>query len=262
MGKRYYWIKLKEDFFSTKELKKMRRLAGGDTYTVIYLKMQLAAMRSGGVLRYTGLEDTVAAEIALDIDEEPQNVEMTLRFLAAHGLCEMRQNGDLYLPAVVENTGSEGASAQRVREHRERAKIQGYQDFAPLPPVTSALQCDAKTLHCNNSVTERKRKREEIEKDIEIDTEKDIFIADKPQRKKRFVPPTVEQVAEYVRARGSNVDPQYFVDFYASKGWMVGNHQMKDWKAACRNAERWESSKRQRVNIAEPKDYTYCEGSL
>ena len=63
--------------------------------------------------------------------------------------------------------------------------------------------------------------------------------ADKPPRT-RFVPPTVEQVAEYVKQRGSRVDPQGFIDFYAAKGWLVGKAPMKDWKAACRNAEHWE----------------------
>ena len=58
--------------------------------------------------------------------------------------------------------------------------------------------------------------------------------------KERFVPPTVEQVAEYVKQRRSSVDPQGFIDFYTSKGWMVGKTPMKDWKAACRNAEHWE----------------------
>ena len=64
--------------------------------------------------------------------------------------------------------------------------------------------------------------------------------ADKPPARPRFVPPTVEQVAAYVKERGSRVDPQGFVDFYSSKGWMVGKTPMKDWKAACRNAESWE----------------------
>ena len=61
----------------------------------------------------------------------------------------------------------------------------------------------------------------------------------------RFLPPTVEQVAEYVKLRGSKVDPQGFVDFYEAKGWMIGKTPMKDWKAACRNAESWERWKTQ-----------------
>lgn len=54
-----------------------------------------------------------------------------------------------------------------------------------------------------------------------------------------FVPPTVEDVRVYRDEKGyRNVDPERFVDFYSSKGWMVGKNKMKDWKAAVRNWER------------------------
>ena len=56
----------------------------------------------------------------------------------------------------------------------------------------------------------------------------------------RFSPPTLAEVQAYVSERHSPVDAQEFIDFYASKGWMVGKTPMKDWKAACRNAEKWE----------------------
>lgn len=55
----------------------------------------------------------------------------------------------------------------------------------------------------------------------------------------RFTPPTVEEVFLYCVERKNTVDPQRFVDFYTSKGWMVGKTKMKDWKAAVRN---WEKS--------------------
>lgn len=55
-----------------------------------------------------------------------------------------------------------------------------------------------------------------------------------------FTPPTLAEVQSYVAERHSPVDPQEFIDFYASKGWMVGKTPMKDWKAACRNAEKWD----------------------
>lgn len=61
-----------------------------------------------------------------------------------------------------------------------------------------------------------------------------------PKSRSRFVPPTLEEVAAYVRERGSMVDPQGFIAFYTAKGLMVGKSPMKDWKAACRNAEHWE----------------------
>ena len=61
--------------------------------------------------------------------------------------------------------------------------------------------------------------------------------------RKRFTPPTVEDVESYCRERGNGVDAQRFVDFYASKGWKVGSSGMKDWRAAVRNWERQDNTK-------------------
>ena len=58
-----------------------------------------------------------------------------------------------------------------------------------------------------------------------------------------FTPPTVEEVSAYCLERGNSVDPNSFVSFYESKGWMIGKNKMKDWKAAVRTWERHESNK-------------------
>lgn len=53
--------------------------------------------------------------------------------------------------------------------------------------------------------------------------------------KQRFIVPTLSEVVEYCRQKQINVDCNRFIDFYESKGWMVGKNKMKDWKAAIRN---------------------------
>lgn len=50
----------------------------------------------------------------------------------------------------------------------------------------------------------------------------------------RFLPPSVKEVSEYVKEKGYSVDANNFINFYESKGWMVGKNKMKDWKAAIR----------------------------
>lgn len=70
-----------------------------------------------------------------------------------------------------------------------------------------------------------------------------VAVTGKPTRSKRFVPPTVEEVREYCFERGNSVDPQRFVDYYSSNGWMVGKTKMKDWKAAVRT---WEQREKDR----------------
>lgn len=155
-GKRYYWLKLKDDFFTSKRIKKLRKLAGGDTYTIIYLKMQLLAMKKDGVIEYTGLENTFEDELALDLDEDPNNIRVTLNYLLSCDLCECSDNVTFFFPYSVENVGSENSSAARVRSFRDRQKaLQSNTD------VTQAL-------HCNDDVTQVKRLcNGEIEKEID-----------------------------------------------------------------------------------------------
>ena len=61
-------------------------------------------------------------------------------------------------------------------------------------------------------------------------------IATQPKATK-FIPPTDEEVSQYVAEKGYHFDPAQFVPFYQSKGWMIGKNPMKDWKAACRTWE-------------------------
>ena len=105
----------------------------------------------------------------------------------------------------------------------------------------------------------------ESDTDTDTDTETDINInicADKPRTRARFTPPSVEEVAAYCKERENKVDPQQFVDFYASKGWKVGNSPMKDWKAAIRST--WERQERQQSRAAPAKQNANkgCYGSI
>lgn len=86
MAKRYYWLKLPDGFFRQKAIKKLRKIAGGDTYTIIYLKMLLVAMKQDGRLYFEGVEATFYDELALDLDEEVENVRVTVMFLIQQDL--------------------------------------------------------------------------------------------------------------------------------------------------------------------------------
>ena len=133
MAQRYYWLRLQKDFFASRRIKKMRRLEGGDTNVVIYLKMQLLAMQHDGVIEYAGLEDSIAEEIALDIDEDVDAVQRVLGYLMQYGLAEDDSNGDggILLPFVVDNIGSETGDARRKRSERRQTAEQPEQASAP-----------------------------------------------------------------------------------------------------------------------------------
>lgn len=150
-NKRYYWIQLTQDFFKSKEMKLLRKIAGGDTHTIIYLKMMLISLEDGGCIYYDGLADNLAEEIALMIDENVEDIKITLLFLESKGLLTRKNDRDYFLEQVPEMVGSETASARRVRKFRENQLA----------------------LQCNNDVTKRNGDID-IEKDIDTEIEKDV----------------------------------------------------------------------------------------
>ena len=85
-----------------------------------------------------------------------------------------------------------------------------------------------------------------IEEKKEVNNKKE----DTNVSKKKFIPPSLDDVRTYCLERSNNVDAQAFVDFYESKGWMVGKNHMKDWKAAVRTWERSATFKKQQTSKA------------
>jgi len=74
------------------------------------------------------------------------------------------------------------------------------------------------------------------------------------EKKGRFTPPSIFELQEYISEKTLNADPEAFIDFYESKGWMIGKNKMKSWKAAART---W--SKRQTENPQRPREKTFDE---
>ncbi|HEV1356883.1 TPA: phage replisome organizer N-terminal domain-containing protein [Streptococcus pneumoniae] len=152
-NKRYFWIQLAQDFFKSKEMKLLRKIAGGDTHTIIYLKMMLISLEDGGHIYYDGLADNLAEEIALVIDENVEDIKITLIFLESKGLLTRNSDRDYFLEQVPEMVGSETASTRRSRKHRELQK----------------LHCNTIATTCNGDI--------DIDKEIEKDKNNKVMIS-------------------------------------------------------------------------------------
>ena len=167
MAKRYYWLKLSDDFFKSKPVKKLRRIAGGDTYTVIYLKMLLVALKQDGKIYYDGVEDTFADELALDLDEDAENVKVTIAFLKAQNLLiDGDAENEYILPECAAMTGTESDSAERMRRMRERKALQC--NDIPSQCYAQVSQCDDDVTDSYENVTLEKENRY---KSIDTDSE-------------------------------------------------------------------------------------------
>lgn len=159
MSKKYYWLKLKTNWFSDKRIKKLRSIAGGDTYVVIYLKMMLLSLKDEGKLYFDGVEENFASELALELDEDAENVKVTLSFLQKNGLMELREADEYLLNEVPASIGGESPSAERMRKHRAQRKDQ-------LP--------DKEASHCDSHVT-----NSDTEIELDIEKEKEIITVSK-----------------------------------------------------------------------------------
>lgn len=166
MAKKYYWIRLKTDFFKSLAMKKLRRIAGGDTYTIIYLKLQLLSADSEGVLYYEGIENTFAEEIASLLDEDEDNVKVTLQFLESVGLLECKAEDEYLLTEVPFLIGSESDSAERVRRCREKKKA-----LIEAQEETKALQCNEAVTACNTEKRREEREKEKSKRESRVDYE-------------------------------------------------------------------------------------------
>lgn len=153
--KRYYWLKLHKDFFDQKQIKALRRYAGGDRLIIIFLKMQLKSINMDCRLYYDGIFDDFADELALDIDESVENVRLVINYMLTVGwIEECAEDGKTFYHIIHIDVGSESSSAQRVRRFREKNRIQQQK----------ALQCNTLVTSSNTEI--------ETDTDTDTDTEK------------------------------------------------------------------------------------------
>lgn len=152
LKQRFFYLKLPKNWFKNARIKKLRKIAGGDTYTVIYLKMLLMAMNHDSTIIYEGIEKTVEEELALKLDEDVDNVRVTIQFLKANELWEEKTNGDVHLIECDSMTGSE--TYINILKKRQKANL-GYKNS-------------------NQIITEVKPNYNEIEIDIDLEIDKEI----------------------------------------------------------------------------------------
>ena len=129
--------------------------------------MQLLSLKDGGVLKYEGTEDNLAEQLALEIDEDVDNIQVTLQFLIANKLIETIDNENYLLTKAQECIGKEGSSAERMRRLRERKK-------------QSSL-CDSNVQNCYIEQEQEIEKdiKQEIEQQQDIDTILEKYYSDK-----------------------------------------------------------------------------------
>ena len=149
---RYYWLRLKEDFFEDDRVRIIESSPDGEKILLFYLKLMLKSIKGEGeVLKGTGIACTPQTLGAIT-GTAPEVVQQALELLQSLGMIEL-QGEKLFIPQTMQLLGSEGKSTERVRRSRSRSKKNSSSEQG----VTSALQCNTDVTHdllqCNTDVT-------------------------------------------------------------------------------------------------------------
>lgn len=239
-NKKYFYLKLKDNFFSSEEMLILESLPDGLIYQNIYLRMCLLSLKNEGALTFKNMLPYDLRMLATVLRIDVAKLKMAVEMFENLGLVTKTDNEVLFMSDIQTLIGKSSTEAERIANYRKRI-------------------ADSQKLECTKSVQMLQNRTPELE--IELELEKELDIGEKPQPKKQtktFQKPTVEEIAEYCKERGNNVDPQRFFDYYQSKGWTVGKSKMKDWKASVRTWER-NNFKTQKPTLQYKDNYTSDE---
>ena len=167
--KRYYWLKLKEDFFDEDTMGWLEEQDNGKEYCLFYLKLCLKSLKSDGVLVRKVGDMLIPYDIAKIAEITKTQVDIAngaLNLLKQIGYIQVLDSGGLFLTQIEYMTGSETDAAERQRKSRANKRVS-------QKGVTMSQQSHTDvTQESQNGHTEKENR--ERDKSIEIDIEKDI----------------------------------------------------------------------------------------
>jgi predicted phage replisome organizer len=226
-NKKYYYLRLKDNFFDSDELKILESMKDGYLYSNILLKLYLRSLKNDGKLVVNDRIPYNAEMLASVTGHQVGTVKQALSIFKDLGLIDVLENGAIYMLDIQNFIGKGSSEADRKREYRQR------------------IETDRTNVQTNlRQISEKSPPEIEIELEKEIKIEKEIdSSASTTTKRKRFEKPTLSEIKQYCIERGNKVDAQHFYDYYESNGWKVGKNSMKNWQAAVRTWERSEYRK-------------------
>lgn len=205
-SRRYYWLKLKKDFFQQHQIKVLKSLPNGRLYALIYLELLAESTSHDGELRYSDILPYDIITLSAVIDEDKDNVEKAIETLIRLELVEVLDDQTIYMRGIERLIGSETGKAERMREYREKLK-----------GATSVPQCSLEIR----------------DKSIDIKKESTTNVVDKKEKHKYGVYKNVLLTDDEVSKLNNDYGPGYaqdlitFLDEYIEmKGYKAKSHYL------------------------------------
>lgn len=230
-NKKYYYLRLKDNFFDSDELKILESMKDGYLYSNILLKLYLRSLKNDGKLVVNDRIPYNAEMLASVTGHQVGTIKQALSMFKELGLIEILENGAIYMLDIQNFIGKGSTEADRRRVYDR--KIAQEKELLKVESVRNLQE-----------ISEKSTPEIEIELEKDIEIEKEIHSsASTTTKRKRFEKPSISDIKQYCIERNNNVNAEQFFDYYESNGWKVGKNSMKDWKAAVRTWERSEYRK-------------------
>ena len=150
-GKKFYWLKLRRDFFKRHDIRIIEEMPNGKDYVLFYLKLLLESIDHEGSLRFSDTIPYNEQMLSVVTNTNIDIVRSAMKLFTGLNLMEVMDDETIYMSEVNNMIGSESWSAERVRRFRQKQQ--------------QALQCNTDVTSCNEEI------EEEIKKDIDLELE-------------------------------------------------------------------------------------------
>ena len=216
------WIKIVTDIFDDEKILLIETLPEADSIIVIWFKLLCLAgkQNNSGVFMLNDRMPYNEKMFATIFRRKETTIQLALKTFEEFGMIEILDGA-----VTIPNWGKHQTLDQIEQKNEYMRKyMRQYREKQKKLACKTNSKANSKANVSYADIEEDKNKKE-----------------NKNKGNSRFAPPSFDEVMEYCLTRNNQVDPQTFIDFYESKGWMIGKNKMKDWKAAVRTWEKRET---------------------
>ena len=169
-SKRYYWLKLNENFFEREEIKVIESMPNGKDYIIFYMKLLLKSIRTEGQLKFREVIPYTPDMLAAITNTSVDTVRVAIDMFSKLDLMEVWDDGTLFMVETQNMIGSETDSARRMRRLREKEK---QKELPASQSDENKEQCDVDVIKSDTDIEIDIDKELDIDKDIEEDIDKE-----------------------------------------------------------------------------------------
>ena len=175
-NQKYYYMRLKQDFFETEEMIILESMQDGYLYSNILLKLYLRSLKRDGKLMFNDAIPYSAEVLATVTRHNVGTIEKAMDVFQKLGLVEVMDDGAIYMLQIQNFIGKSSTEAERKRRYRDKIKLEKSDNQAVLEDVGHLSTIEVGHLSGHSSTRDRDRDRKEIE---EVENRKLSSAADK-----------------------------------------------------------------------------------